>query len=104
MKIMLKNANIIDPINNINGLHDLILENKTIRNISPSEKKSIKEGNNNKIIDLKAKYLLPGLIDMHVHLREPGYEEKETIKTGCEAAAAGGFTTIAAMPNTKPVT
>ncbi|MFC1564267.1 dihydroorotase, partial [candidate division KSB1 bacterium] len=55
------------------------------------------------VIDLKKKYVLPGLIDIHVHLREPGFEEKETIETGCAAAAAGGFTALCCMPNTNPV-
>lgn len=103
MKLLLKNANIIDPINDITGKYDLLIENNIIKEIGLSLDKDI---NNYEIktINLKGKYILPGLIDMHVHLREPGYEEKETIRTGCEAAAAGGFTTIACMPNTKPVT
>lgn len=100
MKLLIRNANIVDPVNNLYGLFDLLLGEKKIIKIS----KSIDLDNDkNKIIDLKGKYLLPGLIDMHVHLREPGYEDKETIRTGCEAAAAGGFTTVACMPNTKPV-
>ena len=101
MKLLLKNGKIIDPVNNIFGKYDILMENRVIRKIS---KTGIKENSENiEIYDLKGMYILPGLIDMHVHLREPGYEEKETIKTGCEAAAAGGFTTIACMPNTKPV-
>ncbi len=55
------------------------------------------------IVQLEQKLVLPGLVDLHVHLREPGGERKETIATGSRAAAKGGFTTIAAMPNTKPV-
>ena len=54
------------------------------------------------IINAKGMYLLPGLVDMHVHFREPGYSYKETIKTGSEAAAAGGFTTVCTMPNLNP--
>ncbi|MEJ6951658.1 dihydroorotase [Natronospora cellulosivora (SeqCode)] len=103
MKILIKNANIIDPINNLRGKHDLMIVNGKIEKIATeiSVEEIIKE--EYKIVDLEGKYLLPGLIDMHTHLREPGYEDKETIKSGCEAAAAGGFTTIACMPNTKPV-
>ncbi|HZJ86620.1 MAG TPA: amidohydrolase family protein, partial [Erysipelothrix sp.] len=55
------------------------------------------------VIDLKGRLLMPGLIDVHVHLREPGFTDKETIKTGTKAAAKGGFTTICAMPNLNPV-
>ena len=55
------------------------------------------------VIDAEGKIIIPALIDMHTHLREPGFEEKETVKTGCEAAAAGGFSAVAAMPNTKPI-
>ena len=56
-----------------------------------------------RVIDAKGCYVMPGFIDMHVHLRDPGQEQKETIETGCNAAAHGGYTTILAMPNTKPV-
>ena len=55
------------------------------------------------MIDAKGCYVMPGFIDMHVHLRDPGQEQKETIETGCNAAAHGGYTTILAMPNTRPV-
>lgn len=101
MNILIKNANIVDPVNDLFGLHDVLISNQQISKISKEIK--IEDKSNIKVIDLKEKYILPGLIDMHVHLREPGYEDKETIRTGCEAAAAGGFTTIACMPNTKPV-
>ncbi|MFW6034858.1 MAG: dihydroorotase [Halanaerobiales bacterium] len=99
MKILLKNALVIDPKNKLNGYYDLLIKDAYIKSI----KKNIKENNKDTVYDLKGKIIIPGLIDMHTHLREPGYEEKETIKTGCEAAAAGGFTTIACMPNTSPV-
>lgn len=98
MKTLIKNALVIDPINQLEGKYDLLIEDSKIRKI----KREIRE-NNCEVIDLKETILLPGLIDMHTHLREPGFEEKETIKTGCEAAAAGGFTTIACMANTDPV-
>ncbi|MFP4017311.1 MAG: dihydroorotase [Halanaerobiales bacterium] len=99
MKTLIKNAKIIDPVNNRYGINDIILEDGKIKNIG----ESLETDEQISIVDLDGKYVLPGLIDMHVHLREPGFEDKETIKTGCEAAAAGGFTTIACMPNTKPV-
>ena len=103
MKILIKNANIIDPINEVHGKYDLLIANQKISKIASDISLDNKIKKEYKIIDLNGKYLLPGLIDMHTHLREPGFEEKETIKSGCEAAAAGGFTTIACMPNTKPV-
>ena len=56
-----------------------------------------------KMIDASGKIVIPGLIDMHVHFREPGYEYKETIETGCRSAAVGGFTAVCCMPNTNPV-
>ena len=97
MKILIKNGHIIDTLENIDGKYDILLKNGKIVQIE----KEI-ESKEAEIIDAKNKMIFPGLIDMHTHLREPGYEEKETIKTGSEAAAAGGFTTIACMPNTNP--
>ncbi len=98
MKTLIKNAFIIDPINQLNGQYDLLLEGEQISEVAVKI-----EDQGYQLIELAGRILLPGLIDMHTHLREPGYEEKETIKSGGEAAAAGGFTTIACMPNTKPV-
>ncbi|MFW5982017.1 MAG: dihydroorotase [Halanaerobiaceae bacterium] len=103
MKILIRNANIIDPINDLRGKYDLMLVNGKIDKISTEIPVDEIIKDEYRIIDLQGKYLFPGFIDMHTHLREPGYEDKETIKSGCEAAAAGGFTTIACMPNTKPV-
>ncbi len=79
---------------------DIYIEDGVIKEIA-QELRVI--SNQDKIIDAKGKIVIPGLIDLHVHLREPGYEDKETIKTGSRAAVKGGFTTIAAMPNTNPV-
>ena len=98
MKTLIKNAFIIDPINQLNGQYDLLLEGEQISEVAVKI-----EDQGYQLIELAGRILLPGLIDMHTHLREPGYEEKETIKSGGEAAAAGGFTTIACMPNTEPV-
>lgn len=77
---------------------EVLIENKTIKQIAPK----INE-NADKVIDGQGHLLTPGLIDVHIHLREPGGEEKETIKTGTASAARGGFTTVCAMPNTNPV-
>jgi dihydroorotase len=99
-KILIKNGRVIDPANKIDAVLDILIENGKIIEIG----KELHTPNSAiRIIDASNKIVVPGLIDMHVHLREPGYEYKETIKTGTEAALAGGFTSIACMPNTKPI-
>ena len=97
MKILLKNGKLIDYKNNINDKNDILIENDKIVKIE----KNIEE-NVDKIIDCTNLNIIPGMIDMHCHLREPGFEYKETIETGSKSAVAGGFTTICPMPNTKP--
>jgi len=100
MKLLLKNANVIHPNENINLQNtDILVENGIIRKIGTI---SEQESKGLKIIDLSGKYIVPGFFDMHVHLREPGREDEETVKSGCDAAATGGFTGIACMPNTEP--
>lgn len=99
MKIILKQIKMIDPSLSLNEINDIMIEDgviKKIGNISEDEIKSAK------IFDMKGKIAAPGFFDMHVHLREPGREDEETIETGSNAAAAGGFTGIACMPNTNP--
>ena len=98
MKILIKNGHIIDPANNVNKIADLLIENGKIAEI----KENISE-NYDEIIDAEGMYVAPGFIDPHVHLRDPGLTHKEDIITGTNAAAAGGFTGVACMPNTKPV-
>jgi len=98
MKLLIKNARVIDAKNNIDEQLDVLIENSKIAKIA----KNIND-KDVKIFDAKDKVLMPGLVDMHVHLREPGHEYKETIKSGTIAAAAGGFTTVCCMPNTNPV-
>jgi len=97
MKILIKNGYVIDTLEDIDGKYDILIEDGKITQINNEI-----ECEKAEIIDAKNKLIFPGLIDMHTHLREPGNEEKETIKTGAKAAAAGGFTTIACMPNTNP--
>ncbi|MGM0436853.1 MAG: dihydroorotase [Bacillota bacterium] len=97
MKILIKNGHVIDTLEDIDGKYDILIEDGKIKKISEEINST-----NAETIDAKDKIIFPGLIDMHTHLREPGFEEKETIKTGCEAAAVGGFTRIACMPNTNP--
>lgn len=98
MDILIKNGRVIDPANNIDGIMDILISGEVIKRVE----KNI-EYNAEKIIDASGKWVTPGLIDLHVHLREPGYEHKETIATGTRSAAMGGFTAICCMPNTNPV-
>lgn len=119
MLTLIKGGKVIDP-GNIDGLRDILVEaDKIIKMIEPENsfgstksdtdkkyrnpEKERTEFKPDRIIDAAGKIITPGLIDMHVHLREPGHEYKETIESGCRAAAYGGFTTICCMPNTNPV-
>ena len=99
MKYLLKDALVIDPLSGMERIADILVENGLIAAIEDG----IDTGQN-PVYDLNGKIVAPGFIDMHVHLREPGGEGNETILTGCQAAAAGGFTAVAAMPNTNPCT
>ncbi|MDE6357599.1 MAG: dihydroorotase [Eubacteriales bacterium] len=98
MKILIKNGRIIAPKNNIDKEMDILIQNDKIEKVA----ENITE-NADKIIDAKGMWVTPGLIDLHVHLREPGFEHKETIATGTRSAVMGGFTTVCCMPNTKPI-
>lgn len=97
MRIVLKNGHVIDYKNKIDEISDILIENGKIIKIA----KKIDE-NVEKEIDCTNLKVIPGMIDIHCHLREPGFEYKETIETGAKSAVAGGFTTICPMPNTKP--
>jgi len=98
VKLLIKNGRVIDPSSHTDETLDILIDKKKIIDIKP--KINSKDA---RIIDASRLVVVPGFIDMHTHLREPGYEDKETIQTGALAAAAGGFTTIACMPNTAPV-
>ncbi|HPP66456.1 MAG TPA: dihydroorotase [bacterium] len=97
MDILIKNIHIIDPVSKINAIKDVFISNGTFAEIGKCIRKRA-----NKTIDGTGLWLLPGLIDMHCHLREPGNEEEETILSGSYSAASGGFTTICCMANTDP--
>ena len=97
MKILIKNGRVIDPANKIDEILDLLVSGGRIEKLA----KNIAE-KADKTIDAKGLIVAPGLVDMHVHLREPGREDKETIKSGSRAAIRGGFTSVACMPNTEP--
>jgi dihydroorotase len=98
MKLLLKGGRVVDPRQNMDSVADVLVENGKIARI---EKDITEEGA--RVIDVSNMLVVPGLIDMHVHLREPGFEYKETIETGSTSAVAGGFSSIACMANTNPV-
>ena len=98
MKQILKGGRVIDPANNIDKIADVAFENGVIVEVGENLAADGAE-----VIDVTGKVVTPGLIDMHVHLREPGQEAKEDFLSGSSAAAAGGYTTVATMPNTRPV-
>jgi dihydroorotase len=99
--ILLKGGDLIDPLKGVIARQDVIIEGQHILKILPSGVFS-ETGPQISIIDVSGKLIIPGMIDMHVHLREPGQEYKETIATGSLAGVAGGFTALACMPNTDP--
>lgn len=97
MKTLLKNGTLIDYKNKIQEKYDILIENEKIVKIEKQITEKVDQE-----IDCTNLNIIPGMIDMHCHLREPGFEYKETIETGAKSAVAGGFTTICPMPNTKP--
>lgn len=111
MKLLIKNGHVIDPSQKIDALCDVLIEGGKISEIVRIRPGSgeRKDGGSRiqrtgvKTFDVKGLIIMPGFVDMHVHLREPGYEYKETIQTGTEAAIRGGFTSVCCMPNTNPV-
>ena len=100
--ILLQNGRIIDPVNKVDRQGDLIISEGRIHPIGEPGALQLPDPDGT-TFDLSGKWVVPGLIDMHVHLREPGEEYKETVASGTKAAAAGGFTAVACMPNTSPV-
>lgn len=98
MALILKNAHVVDPSVELDGVMDVLIEDGKIARVAESI-----EAEGATVRDLSGKYLVPGLVDMHVHLREPGFEHKEDIASGTRAAAMGGFTGVCSMPNTDPV-
>lgn len=102
MRILIKNGYVIDPAGGREGKSDVLTDGKRI--VCVKETITEAEAGADRVIDATGKQVLPGFIDLHVHYREPGFTYKETIATGTAAAAAGGYTTVCPMPNTKPVT
>ena len=99
MALLLKNAHVVDPSVELDGIVDVLIENDRIARVGEGLAAEGAE-----VVDLSGKYLVPGLVDMHVHLREPGFESKGDIESETAAAAKGGFTGVCSMPNTDPVT
>jgi len=95
MSLLIKNGHLIDPASNRSETADVLIRGKRIEAIG-------KNLDGDKVLDASGCIVCPGLVDIHVHFREPGYETKETIESGCRAAARGGFTSVVTMPNTDP--
>ena len=99
MTILIKGGHVINPATNTDEIADIRIEEDTIAEID----KNLRAKKTDQVIQAKGYYVMPGFIDMHVHFRDPGFEQKEDIYTGMAAAAHGGYTTVLTMPNTKPV-
>ena len=96
-KLLIKNGRVIDPASRVNGERDILIENGQLVKVGARV-----EGRGARVINAKGMLVIPGLIDMHAHLRDPGRPDKETIASGSRAAALGGFTTVCCMANTNP--
>lgn len=106
MSMLIRGGHLVDPAAGRDGIYDIMIKDGVVSALSEWKNATAPtwEESSNLVIDAGGKYVMPGFIDLHVHLREPGLEYKETIATGAMAAAAGGFTSICPMPNTKPST
>lgn len=98
MTLLLRGGRVVDPLGGLDALLDVLVDGGRIAAVGPRIEAAAE-----RTVDARGLIIVPGLIDMHAHLREPGYEAKETILTGSRAAVRGGFTTVCAMPNTRPV-
>jgi dihydroorotase len=99
--LLIKNGRVLDPTSKTDAVRDVLLDGETISEIAAPGK--ISRANGAEVFDAAGLVVAPGFIDMHVHLREPGQENSETIETGTKAAARGGFTAVCCMPNTRPI-
>ena len=99
MSLLIKGGRLIDPATERDGQFDILVRGGKVCRVA----ECIEASEADEVIDASGCYVMPGLVDLHVHLREPGFEYKETIQTGAMAAARGGYTSICPMPNTRPV-
>ena len=97
MTVLIKGGNVVDPKNNINDVLDILIEDDKIVKVEKNISNTADE-----VLDASGLCVMPGFIDMHVHLRDPGFTHKEDIITGCNSACAGGVTGLLCMPNTNP--
>ena len=98
MQLLIKNGRVLDPASDRDGIYDILVADGVIQKVAENI-----EAEQAQVVDASGYFVMPGLVDLHVHLRDPGLTYKEDIGTGARAAARGGYTTILAMPNTKPV-
>lgn len=103
-KLLIKNGYVVDPVSGISGINDILIADEVIIKCEKSLSIGEYENQGYKIIDAAGLLVTPGLVDMHVHLRDPGFTHKEDIISGCSAAVSGGVTSVLCMPNTNPVT
>jgi dihydroorotase len=104
MKRLIKGGRVVDPASGTDRIADVLIEGETIRGVlDPRDGDAVAHGGDAEVFRADGMVVAPGFIDLHVHLREPGYEHKETVATGTDAAVAGGFTAVACMANTNPV-
>lgn len=99
MRILIQGGHVLDPLTGLDAVRDVLIVGNRIEKVGENLKEEAEQ-----VIDAAGCYVMPGFIDLHVHLRDPGLEYKETLETGGKAAARGGVTTVCAMPNTRPVT
>ena len=99
MSLLVRNGRVVDPANSLDAVQDVLVRGERIERVG----RGLKAPDGTTVIDAAGKVVCPGFIDIHVHLREPGFEYKETVATGTRAAAAGGFTAVCCMANTHPV-
>lgn len=100
--LVFRRVRAVDPSSDLDAVVDVVVEGTTITRVGPGAGDGVK-GERVRVVEVAGAYLFPGLVDMHAHLREPGQEGKEDLRSGLAAAAAGGFTDVCAMPNTRPV-
>lgn len=102
--LLIADGHLLDPASGVDGIHDILLRNGKVAAVGHNLREQLGRSFIGTVYDARGLWVIPGLVDLHVHLREPGRTEDETIMTGCSAAARGGVTTILAMPNTIPAT